>query len=145
MGDEKVINEEAATPDSEQLQAQVTELQNLMAKKDEELAQANARLAEIKEAVANTDRMLAQAVTSYKAMVVKANPGIPEELVTGNTVDEVNAAVTKATTLVNKVKQGLAAEMAATRVPAGAPERTSVNLEALTPREKIQYALGGKK
>lgn len=145
MGDEKVINEEAATPDSEQLQAQVTELQNLMAKKDEELAQANARLAEIKEAVANTDRMLAQAVTSYKAMVVKANPGIPEELVTGNTVDEVNTAVTQATTLVNKVKQGLAAEMAATRVPAGAPERTSVNLEALTPREKIQYALGGKK
>ena len=142
MADEKVINQEPDDGDS--LKVQVMELENLLAHKDEELAQANARLSEMEKVVAESKQMLAQAVSGYKAMVVKANP-VLEELIIGDTVDEVNASVAKASALVNKVRQGLAADMAAARVPAGAPERTVVNLEALSPREKIQYAIGGRK
>ena len=44
--------------------------------------------------------------------------------------------------LVTKVKQGLEIEISLARVPAGAPERTLPDLSALSPREKIQYAIG---
>lgn len=145
MADDKVVTQEPAGEDAAQVKARLAELENLVAQKDTELAAASARLSEMEQAVAKSDRMLAQAVTSYRTAVVKANLGIPEELVTGGTVEEVDASVVTATALVNKVKQGLAAEMATTRVPAGAPERTPVNLEALSPREKIQYAIGGKR
>ena len=121
MADDKVVTQEPAGEDAAQVKARLAELENLVAQKDTELAAANARLSEMEQAVAKSDRMLAQAVTSYRTAVVKANLGIPEELVTGGTVEEVDASVVTATALVNKVKQGLAAEMATTRVPTAAP------------------------
>ena len=129
----------------EQVRARVVELEGLLAEKDEELAKANTRVAEFEQVVAELESKLAQAVSSYKALVVKSNPGVLEELITGNTIDDINASLEQAGTILSKVRQGLEAEMASRRVPAGAPERTLVDLSALSPREKIQYAIGGKR
>ena len=129
----------------EQVRARVVELEGLLAEKDEELAKANTRVAEFEQVVAELESKLAQAVSSYKALVVKSNPGVLEELITGNTIDDINASLEQAGTILSKVRQGLEAEMASRRVPAGAPERTLVDLSALSPREKIQYGIGGKK
>ena len=52
--------------------------------------------------------------------------------------------VEKAKALVSRVKQGVEAEVSLAKVPAGAPERTLPDLSALSPREKIQYAIGGR-
>lgn len=147
-------------------EAGVAELESLMAQKDEELAKANARLVELEQVVASKDseiatlkqaeaelegrlttvsNSLAEAVTGYKAMAIQANPEVIEELVSGDTIESINESLDKAKALVSKVRQGLETEISLAKVPAGAPERTSPDLSALSPREKIQYAIAGRK
>ena len=88
---------------------------------------------------------LAEAVASYKAAVVRANPDVMEELLSGDTIESVDESLEKARALIGKVRQGLETEISLARVPAGAPERRTPDLSSLSPREKIQYAIGGKK
>ncbi len=129
----------------------LTELEGLLAQKDEELTKANDRIAELEQAVVEseaklttTSDSLAEAVAGYRALVVESHPEVLEELISGDTVGSINESLSKAKALVGKVRQGLEAEITLARVPAGAPERSSPDLSALSPREKIQYALGGK-
>ena len=68
-----------------------------------------------------------------------------EELITGDTVEAINQSLENAGTLISKVRQGLEEEASRVRVPAGAPQRAPLDLSALSPREKIQYAIGGKR
>ena len=145
-------------------EAGVAELESLVAQKDEELAKANARLIELEQAIASKDSdiasleqskdeleerlttisdSLAEAVASYKTMVVQANPEVIEELISGDSIESINESLVKARALVSKVRQGVEAEISLAKVPAGAPVRTSPDLSALSPREKIQYAIGG--
>ena len=129
----------------EPVRARVLELEGLVAQRDEEVAQANARVSELEQAVDGLDSKLAEAVSSYRSLAVETNPTVLGELITGDTVEDINASLEKAKTLVSRVKEGLEAEIASARVPAGAPERAPINLEALSPREKIEYAIGGRR
>lgn len=138
-------NQNTTVDELEQVRARVIELEGLVAQKDEELAKANARLSELEQVVADSDMRLAQAVSSYKALLLKSNPEVLEELITGDTIEDINMSLERAKTIVGKVRQGLEVERASGRVPAGAPERTPIDLSALSPREKIQYAIGGKR
>jgi predicted RNase H-like HicB family nuclease len=85
---------------------------------------------------------LTRAVDAYRELTLKANPGVPAEFITGKTVDEVNESLKNARELVHKVRQEIEAETAQTRIPAGAPSRSVQNISSLSPREKIQHALG---
>jgi hypothetical protein len=82
-------------------------------------------------------------VAGFRTMVVRTNPEIPEEMVNGETIEEVNESLDKAKALVGRVRQELEASISRARVPAGAPERAAPDLSALSPGEKIRYALGG--
>jgi len=133
-------------------ESKLTELEGLLARKDEKLAEADARLAELEAAVADSEARLitisdslTEAVASYRALVVESHPEVLEELVAGDSIETINESLEKAQDLVGRVKQGLETEITLARIPAGAPERTSPDLSALSPREKIQYALGGNK
>jgi predicted RNase H-like nuclease (RuvC/YqgF family) len=149
-----------------QLKSRVSELEQLAAQKDKELSAKDERtlaleqviadkdneIASLKQSVAESEEQLnqmtehlSQAVSNYKSMVIEANPEVPPELITGDTIDAVNDSLAKAKTLVNKVRQGLEAEVIKARVPAGAPVRTLPDFSALSAREKIQYAIGGNK
>ena len=86
-----------------------------------------------------------QAVNAYKAVVVSANPTVPAELITGDTIDAVDQSLESAKSLVSTVRATIEAEIAAGKVPAGAPPWTPPDLSSLSPREKIQYAVGGNK
>ena len=142
------------------------EPESLLTEKEEELAQARARIAELGESVTNRDgeidslkqsvaeleerlavtsSSLADTVARYRNMVIQANPGILEELVSGDSVEAIEASLQKAKNLIGKVREGLEAEVSLGRVPAGAPERRSPDLSALSPREKIQYGIGGRR
>ena len=44
----------------------------------------------------------------------------------------------------SKVRQEVGAENARVRVPAGAPQRTSADLSALSAREKIRFGMGNQ-
>ena len=113
-------NEQTQNPEGEELgqsaasSADVVELGGLIAQKEEELRLANARIGELEQAVADKDSdiaaskqsavelgekstavkdSLAQAVASYKALVIQSNPGVLEQLVTGDTIDDINESV----------------------------------------------------
>ena len=152
MADDE-LNQNPEGEEAEQRQAPtITELEGLVAQKDEELTKTNARITELEQAVAESEEKLttlrnslAEAVAGYKAMVVQANPEVLEELVTGDTVDSINDSLNKAKTLISRVRQGLETEISGAKIPAGAPQRTPLDLSVLSPREKIQYAIGGKK
>ena len=141
----------------------VAELEGLVAQKDEELARLNTHLNELERVIADRDGeittlkqtevelgeklttisdSLKEAVASYKTVVVQANPEVLEELISGDTIEAINKSLNQAKALVSKVRQGLEAEISLAKVPAGAPERTSPDFSGLSPREKIQQAIG---
>ena len=142
----------------------VTELENLIAQKDQELASKDARVSELEAAVASLEsetatmkqtvaessdnlnklnESLKEAVASYGALVIRSNPDVPEELIAGDSIEAIADSLTSAKELVTKIRKGMEAEISLARVPIGAPERTAPDLSALSPREKIQYAIGG--
>lgn len=123
----------------------ITELEMTVSDKDSEIATLKQTVVDDNQKFETLTENLFQAVAAYKTLVVKANPVVIEELITGNTITEVNQSLEDAKTLVSKVRGGIEQEIASSRVPAGAPQRTTSDLSALSPREKIQYAIGGKK
>lgn len=156
MADDELNQNQNPNPEGEESgqseASRITELEGLVAQKDEELTKANARITELEQAVAESDEKLttinnslAEAVASYKATVVQANPEVLEELIIGDTIESINESLKKAKTLISRVRQGLEVEISVAKIPAGAPQRTPPDLSALSPREKIQYAIGGKK
>jgi hypothetical protein len=93
--------------------------------------------------VARLREGLALATAKYRALLLHAHPEVPEELVTGDTVEAVDASFLSAQEVVDKVRSRLEARLAAEpRIGAGAPPRGAADLSALSPREKIALALG---
>ena len=125
--------------------AAITELEQVIVTKDSDIVTLKQAIVESDGKFDSLNDELKNAVVAYKAVVVQANPYITEELITGNTIDELNQSVEKAKTLIAQVRTSIEADIASGKVPAGAPARTPPDLSALSPREKIQYAIGGKK
>ncbi len=125
--------------------SRIAKLEQAIADKDSQIATLKQSVTELEPKLAELEDSLAQAVSSYRALVVQANPGVPEELITGDSIEAIDQSVAAAQTLVEKVKKELEAEIAGAKVPAGAPLRTPVDLSALSPQEKIQYAIGERR
>jgi len=160
-------NKQDQSPAGEELEgSRVAEPEGLIAEKDEALAARNARIAELEQALGGKDEQiaaltqsaaeleqklaereesLAQAIASYRTLAIKYNPSVSEEQVAGDSIEEIDASLASAQALINRVRQELEAEIAAARIPAGAPQRTPADLSALSPRDKIQYAIGERR
>ena len=110
------------------------ELQRRIAEMEESIAVRESEAAALRES-------LAGAVLKYRSAVLETAPGVPEELVTGETVDEIDASLTRARDMVSRVRQELEARAAEDSVPTGSPPRQPVDLAALSPAAKIQHAL----
>jgi uncharacterized coiled-coil protein SlyX len=153
---------EDQSPAREELESaatRVVELEQLVANKESELALKDSRISELEQAVASEDNQIAalkqslaelesrlsQAVEAYRALVVKANPAVPEELVSGDSIEEIDQSLASAQLLIDRVRQELEVEIAAAKIPAGAPLRTPLDFSALSPKEKIQYAIGERR
>lgn len=123
----------------------ISELEQALASKDEQIAALTQSAAELEQKRAELEESLAQAISSYRALAVKYNPGVPEEQIVSDSIEEIDRSLASAQALINRVRQELEAEMAAARIPAGAPQRTPADLSALSPRDKIQYAIGERR
>jgi predicted RNase H-like nuclease (RuvC/YqgF family) len=121
----------------------IARLEQSLAEKDTEIAALTQSLDEARQALDELGQALPQAVAAYKELVVQANPGLLAELITGDTIEAVDASLKQARALVERVRQEMEAEAARTRVPAGSPQRAPLDLSGLSAREKIQYAIGG--
>jgi hypothetical protein len=117
----------------------------IIADNDIEIAALRKSESELKEKLTAVSRLFSDAVASYKDRVLELNPEIAGELIAGETIEAVNNSLEKAISLVGRVKKSVEKEIANIKVPAGAPGRRAADLSALSPREKIQYAIGGKK
>ena len=107
-----------------------------------------ARIAQLEQGVSSRDSEMAVlkgslsgAVAKYRAALLATAPEVPAELVKGESIDEIDASLEQARGIVSKVRQQLEADAEANKVPTGAPERTPQDLSALSPAEKIAYAL----
>jgi hypothetical protein len=123
-GSEPQRDSDAAT---EQTQGKAAQLEQGLSLKDTEVAVLR--------------DSLAGAVAKYRLAVLAAAPGVPEELVKGETVDEIDASLEAARSIVSRIRQDLEAEVAAKSIPAGAPPRSAHDTSALSPGEKIAHAL----
>ena len=129
-------NEEKKSKALEQLE------QKLVAK-DKEIEVLKGTSSTSNADIALLSESLEKAVNSYRSMVIKAHPEIPEDLIKGKTVEDIDTALAGAKKIVSQVRKSLEQEGLMADVPVGAPTRKSENTDGLSPREKIQYAIGG--
>jgi hypothetical protein len=115
------------TKDQTEMQSRIAQLEQGSVAKDSELAAAK--------------ESLSGAVAKYRAAILASAPGVPAELVKGESIEEIDASLEQARGIVSKVRQQIEVEAEANKVPAGAPPRTPQDLSALSPTEKIAYAL----
>jgi len=86
----------------------------------------------------------ARAVAKYLDAVRLTNPTIPQDIIAGGTIEEIDASVQKATAIAESVKASLEAQAKEAKVPAGAPTRGEISLEGFSPREKIAAGIQQK-
>jgi len=105
-------------------------LEEAMAQKDTRLAELEAALSEAKQGseastveLASVKEARDQAVARYLTMAKASNPQVPDDMISGETIAEIDASVEKGKGLVSAVKKTLGSEAAAAKVPAGAPTR----------------------
>ncbi len=134
---------EALSRELKSRDTRILQLEQALADKDGEIADLKQALHEAKQTLDELGKALPQAVAAYKELVVQVNPGVLAELITGDTIEEVNESLKNARALMERVRQEMEAEASKTRIPAGAPQRAPLDLSALSPREKIQYGIGG--
>jgi hypothetical protein len=148
---EAAVNElDALRLENDSLKSELTAKHNLAVELEQKLAEKDNEITALKQSQeqglqdsASIRRQLDEEVAAYKEMVQQANPGLIAGMVKGVTIDEISDSVKSARALVEKVKQEVAAENAKVRVPAGAPQRTPLDLSGLTSREKIKFAMDG--
>jgi len=125
---------DVVVPSVEELQAAVTAQAAALREREEELAAIRAEIDEARQ-------RLALAVAKYRLLALERQPQIPAELVSGETVEEVARSLATARALVERVRRQLEAETQSRRVPVGSPGRQGADVSALSPRDKIAYAL----
>ena len=136
---------EAALSDGEQ---RLSGLDGLLGQRDARIGELEAALGQVEGVVKEREQeaeglraQLAQAVELYRASLLAAAPDIPEELVNGATIAEVEASLAQARQMVEQVRGQLEAQAVQERVPFGAPARSAPDLSALSSQEKIRLGL----
>ena len=117
---------EAATAPDE-TQAELAELRSALEQRDLEIESLQNRLA--------------SATARYREALLAAAPDIPEELVVGESPEEVDASLAGARQMVERVRGRIESQIAGERVPSGAPVRGAQEFSGMSSREKIAYAL----
>lgn len=148
MAEETINQEDSVGTDIDEavaLKSRITELEKTLSDRDTELTAVKKSVGELQEKIANTGAALTETVEGYRALVLQTNPGVAEELIVGEGISAINESLAKAKSLIGKVRQSVEKDIARARVPIGSPGRQTPDLSALSPREKIHYAIGGKK
>jgi chromosome segregation ATPase len=153
------IQDKVSTPDeAADIKAQLDEeqkaraaLEKAAAEKDSRLAELETALGEAKQSSEASAADLAavkeardQAVAKYLTMVKALNPAIPENMIVGGTIEEIDLSIERGKAMVTSVKKAMEAEAAAAKVPAGAPTRGAISLEGMSSKEKIAYGIQQK-
>jgi chromosome segregation ATPase len=136
---------EARTAHLEETLAQLRQEQSqLSASLGEAQAQVGARdseLAGLRQEAEALQVSLKAAASKYRDVLLAGRPDVPPDLVSGETVEEVDQQLEAALRMVAQLRSHLESQAQALRVPTGAPARRAPDLSALSPGEKIAYGL----
>jgi chromosome segregation ATPase len=109
---------------------------------EKELTDLRTAASAAEERIAELSGSLTEAVSRYKERLYSAHPELLENMLTGETIKEVDGSLESALALVDRVKTHVAEKAKEVTVPAGSPERTGPDLSAMSAKEKIAYAIG---
>ena len=158
MDEEVVLLEEqltSAQTDIERLQSQLAEaearegtrvaeageLRRQLAEREESLATQGVELEDLRAAIVESRTAAREAVQRVRHSILEREPDLPHDLVSGDTVADLDAAVANARQTVAQVRQHLEQQAQSVRVPAGAPVRGTQDVSAMTAGEKIRAGL----
>jgi hypothetical protein len=82
------------------------------------------------------------ALGRYREAALVAEPGLPPDLVAGDTLDELEESLAAARRTVASIRERLAVEEQGRGFPAGAPARARPSTAGLSAQEKIAMGLG---
>jgi peptidoglycan hydrolase CwlO-like protein len=136
---------EARSAHLEETLAQLREEQSqLSASLGEAQAQVGARdeeMAGLRQEAEALQVSLKAAASKYRDALLAGRPDVPPDLVSGETVEEVDQQLETALRMVAQLRSHLESQAQTLRVPTGAPARRAADLSALSPGEKIAYGL----
>jgi len=152
-----VLEEElaAARAEVERLEVTAADREARSAHLDEQLSQVREELGQTRGEADAREREVAglheqsgelqsqvqEAAQRYRDLALQASPELPSELVTGETVDEVDEALQHARETVSRVRGHLESQAQEGRVPVGAPPRSGPDLSAMSAEDKIRLGL----
>lgn len=140
------ISGQLAARDAEfgKLKEALAEKSALADSQEQELSTLRTAGAAAEERIAELSGNLTEAISKYKDRLYSANPELLENMITGETIQEIDESLGSALLLVDKVKAHVAEQSKAVNVPAGSPERTGTPdfIGAMSAKEKIAYAIG---
>jgi len=122
-------------------ETEVARLQSELSAREAAIAEQAALAEERRLAVAAFEEQRRGATARYRELLLAREPGLPADLVEGESVEEVDASAARARQTVLQVRERLEAETQASRVPAGAPVRGGQDISTLSPAEKIRFGL----
>ena len=159
MGDEEMtaLREELAEAraEAERLQSEAADGEARAAQMESQAADVQGRLAEaeggaevrgrdmaaISERTETLEAQVKGAAQRYREIALERSPELPEELVAGATVEEIDESIERARETVSKVRVHLESRAQAERVPVGAPPRSEPDLSAMSAEDKIKLGL----
>ena len=124
--------------------ARIAALENSLSEAKQQSEAKDTQLTASAAELASTRAAKDAAVVKYLGMAKALNPAVPEHVIRGTTVEEIDASIAEGNTIVEAVKKAMEANAARAKVPAGAPARGGINLEGMSPREKIAYGIQQK-
>ena len=88
----------------------VKELEQALSEREGKVAMLEQSILDAEKRLAVVNETLTQAVAGYRALVVEVNPGVLADLISGESIEEVNESLTNAQALVSRVRRAMAGE-----------------------------------
>ncbi len=136
---------QAAAADAEARATQhrqlAVDLQSRLSTVEEDLAETAAERDRLAVEAADLRQWLTEAAARYRLARLAAAPEVPEELVRGDSLDEIDAQLEAAQRIVSEMRGRMEAQAQPGRVPIGSPPRREADLSGLSSQEKIRLGL----
>ncbi|MGA2284996.1 MAG: hypothetical protein ABSG55_01835 [Dehalococcoidia bacterium] len=137
---------------NQRLRGQIEVAEGELATAREQIEESSAQLAHFEEQITARQEenellhaRLQAAAGKYREALLAAAPELPAELVTGESIEEIEEAVERARQTVRQVRERLESQAQVGRVPTGSPPRGAPDYSALSPVEKIRLGLSQKR
>jgi hypothetical protein len=127
--------------EAETLRQQTVAASAALAERESVLSARDVEIESLRSDVASAEGRATEAAQRFRAAVLAAEPDLPADLISGDSVEAIDASVAQARATVEQVRQHLEQQARDLRISPGSPARGSPDLSALSAAEKIRLGL----